>query len=278
MDLYFNCHSCGKCCNSNPALLFEEIFDFYDKFILSTYMRSFYESDCNSIDKKVYEHIGVDKLLQGKHPSNNMKPIRFNIYPIGYGYLNNGKCRLLDNNGKCSVYENRPSICHLVPANSYLPLDSTSGKKFYEEGCLKKEHTEGFSPIFLDWKLQEPYLSEKNSKDISQIKNQDIVAAYLNLMTELDSNFALQVTGINGWRTTHISFLLMAMYGVGKLTAKQGIKILETQISMINREVQEALIRKNKDERAMTNELRTYINPYIIGIKYFEELNSDSSI
>lgn len=130
MHLGFKCHQCGKCCNSAPTFLIQEVYDFSKDFLFH-----------GVIDVRDLSGFIVD-------PDQN--PMNHRIYMIDnnrylvcvglYGLYSKKKCPKLLPDGKCSLHlKGRfPLSCGTVPL--YPFVDSSKIYKEKLKPCVKKYH------------------------------------------------------------------------------------------------------------------------------------------
>lgn len=263
MDKYFSCHSCGKCCNSPPNLLLSELEPHYKNFLLATYIKSFYEEE---VHFKSVSQLG--RMLKVKNPFN-LKTMYFDVSFMGYGYEStHNKCPQLLSDGKCAIYNERPNICQIVPANMDL---NKAPQYLIDEGCLSDVAKEGYQPIILNNKIQAPYDSLIDSNEQSQKENHGVISTFLTILTNISASF-MTPTGINSWRSMDISMMLNTLFLNDKLNKEKAKEILQAQYNKVDTEIKKALTRKNKEERAMTTELKRFLETYEKTLNNFDSM------
>ena len=112
MHLGFKCHQCGRCCDSAPTLLVQEVYDFSKDFLIQGYISIqnitgiIVDLDKNPMNHRIY---GDDQH-------------RFMVANALTGLYAKSKCPKVLSNGKCSLHlEGRfPMSCATVPLHPFV--------------------------------------------------------------------------------------------------------------------------------------------------------------
>ncbi len=261
MSMYFGCHQCGKCCNSSPVLMFEEIEKFSEKFIIEVNCSSVYTKwfDADYTKKKpLQEHALATKDSDGRE-------VLISVFPVAYTFPNGSGCSKLNQDGSCSIYEDNPEICSMVPLSINLSdknqfTEPKLNQLFIREGCLSTIKKDGLDIIHDGRKIVKRSYVDSRLKIIEDLKDhRDVVASFVQIVSLHDESFGVPV--MNKSSRSHFLFLLIAMLLNKKVSKATVIQICDSQKRMID----EALVfvrRSEKDESQTIGTLSYYSKLY----------------
>nr|WP_218171794.1 YkgJ family cysteine cluster protein [Pseudomonas gingeri] len=114
----FSCVGCGKCCNDHyvPLTLDESRQWATDGGTVIVLLEAFLESG-HGIAEEQFEHAHRRSVLVASGTTRAWLAVTFAAY-------NNGPCRHLDADNRCGIYERRPLVCRIYPAeiNPHISL------------------------------------------------------------------------------------------------------------------------------------------------------------
>ncbi|NWA28230.1 YkgJ family cysteine cluster protein [Pseudomonas gingeri] len=118
MNTRFSCVGCGKCCNDHyvPLTLDESRQWAADGGIVIVLVEAFLENGHGVVEAQ-FEHARRRSVLVASGTTQAWLAVTFAAY-------NNGPCRNLDADNRCGIYERRPLVCRIYPAeiNPHIPL------------------------------------------------------------------------------------------------------------------------------------------------------------
>nr|WP_218171175.1 YkgJ family cysteine cluster protein [Pseudomonas gingeri] len=114
----FSCVGCGKCCNDHyvPLTLEESRQWAADGGTVIVLVEAFLENGLGVAEAQ-FEHARRRSILVPSGTTQAWLAVTFAAY-------NNGPCRNLDADNRCGIYERRPLVCRIYPAeiNPHIPL------------------------------------------------------------------------------------------------------------------------------------------------------------
>ena len=259
-NFYFKCHQCGKCCNSGPEIEFSEIIEHSKNFPLAVKLRL----------SRGYDKFPKDVVLGNKEQFVEINDYIVSFQVFGYEYISLNKCSQLMDDGGCGIYEKRPNVCRLVPANIFSRekikiMSSESYDFFKKEGCVKEFEEDGFESLYENEKLKDKHLKFFDFSKQDKINFKIERVGYISILEELIPSF--YKTGQTGYMTVNLVVLLHVLYQRKKITLDEYKLILNNQINILTTVINNAVIRKNKEDVKQTREFKNFIDMYKIGLK-----------
>ncbi|WP_248798367.1 YkgJ family cysteine cluster protein [Pseudomonas sp. MWU13-2105] len=118
MNRRFSCVGCGKCCNDHyvPLTLEESRQWAADGGTVIILVEAFLENG-HGVAAEQFEHARRRSIRASSGTTQAWLAVTFAAY-------NNGPCRNLDADNRCGIYEQRPLVCRIYPAeiNPHIPL------------------------------------------------------------------------------------------------------------------------------------------------------------
>ncbi|NWB93077.1 YkgJ family cysteine cluster protein [Pseudomonas agarici] len=110
MNTRFSCVGCGKCCNDHyvPLTLEESRQWAVDGGTVIVLLEAFLENG-HGVAEEQFEHAHRRSVLITSGTIQAWLAVTFAAY-------NNGPCRHLDVDNRCGIYERRPLVCRIYPA------------------------------------------------------------------------------------------------------------------------------------------------------------------
>jgi Fe-S-cluster containining protein len=195
----------------------------------------------------------------------------------GYSYTNeNLSCSQLDASMDCTLHSDKPMMCKLVPFDVVLPDTQQTRKLHLMErfGCVKEQATD--ASLEQDWDI----IYRDNQIVSPEYKN-----AYDAMLQDFNNTGSKLATMFDiAWeneRTQHMfpplqffinsigSFVeldpmpaMMFLKSMDAINERQLVRFASNQVDVLDREIQAALRRKDKHDRATTNRLRNKLSLY----------------
>lgn len=289
-EVYFSCTQCGKCCESNFPLTFEEMFKYKDDFIqklriqlhlFPAYLASNEYAEVSQLFRKIYIPISL--------PDTNFHPIFISIQSVQSSY--ESMCPKLDGN-KCSIYDNRPLNCKSLPLEATLP-DSLQSKHYVHwilAGGLKKfecnlaniddipeknRDNKVQAELFINWNKEKQCYEFNNTYYTEYKKEQDELMNHFELKQEILQHHLtytkMKMSELYQFLkkeilVTHVGSIISGMIKKNYCTKQDALAFFQSQVKLIQSEIAKAKARKNKEERVETkflSEMHVLYNEYI---------------
>lgn len=274
-----NCTRCGGCCGAGPAILTDELSRYKSNFIFgikfSVLSKAMLETSL--ADATSAEQEGVWQHLTARYKTFTVggRELLLQAIPHDCGYNAGGEgkgCPQLMPSGLCGIYENRPTICHTLPADPSLP-ESLQALAMNRFGRIYKcvtvaESVEG-NGVWQDNVLLEPFKASWDKFSATEIQIQGQIAqmaAAGSLGTPRLEHMAIAPDGavfassIVPWMAARI--VLQTDHHRRMDVAQEANDVLESQLTLINMEVKRALERRNLADRKATERLRKWADDY----------------
>ncbi|WP_298595230.1 YkgJ family cysteine cluster protein [uncultured Zoogloea sp.] len=277
MSIYFGCTACGKCCRGGPALSLDECLEHADRFVIGLNWRLQSLRLSADFTEKQVQQIKAHQEEIGFHTVRSGSFFAFvQVFPmvVDYASMHPTKpvCPMLDaDTGRCSIYEVRPLMCRSVPFDPIVPpaVQRINVLQFGKAvGCASEIPGEGKALVFDGEQIVDNEYASAYARKLDVIKS-DI--PMLNRMVSFLSPHERVVgpsldelhsaSERNGWIETDL-LALVAAYQFNKVDRSVWATLLEKQCSLIEKEIEGALQRKDKLERDRTLRLRATLSGY----------------
>lgn len=254
---HFACHACGACCNSAPALTFQEMGSYAKDF----HIRLAFQSVPMKSTDTIQFPWGIQKVdsKQNAKIKENEKRLwnavkgpdgitMIHMFPIARTQSSANSCPQRTEDGLCSIHDRRPLMCRTVPLAPAMPefMQGMNIAAFEEWGCASKEAKEGFDPLFNGFKLiSNDYRSAWEETRQSMIRDKDISYYVMELMEqEFKYLPSIYEVASNHGATASVSIAGAVVAGTiaGIIPRESGIDFLEEQIT-----VMEGLLETTRD-------------------------------
>lgn len=261
-EIYFNCHMCGKCCNSSPGLIFEEIFTFSNDFPIELSLQVL--------------PLGKDlNLLKKSEDFYNLVYFSGNPYSIILVPRTNfirslKKCQKLENN-LCTLQDKKPTTCKSVPF-SFGSLEEQQpivfkqkDNLFIKEQCISLKKKENFTKIYDNNHISELNFSNNFSTYRNSLKNNK--SNVLNFIKFCNINIQPNLSIIIN-PTLYLLFLNQTQ----TLTKDNAFDFIQKQNKLNSQMIDDSIKLKSNDknDKETTNLLRNFIKENTILEKNFK--------
>lgn len=302
-DIHFECTKCGKCCESNFPLTFDEMFKYKDTFIqelrislhlFPAYLSNTEYADIKNLYQKIYLHYMTAK--------SKYTPFFLNPQVIQSSY--EAMCPKLKNN-LCSIQDSKPLNCKSLPLEATLP-ESMQSKQFVHwivAGGLKryecnltninvlseeKKANKVQAPAFIVWNKetqqydfpQTDYYSAYQ-QEVTDLKNsislkQEVIQHHmLYAKTDIDSLYEslmiAQSRQGSANLVTHTGSVISAMLKLDKISKEYAKEYFSSQLILLKQEISKAKQRQNKSERDKTKHYLMIVEIYSLYLKHLSE-------
>ncbi|WP_225936506.1 hypothetical protein [Caballeronia sp. NK8] len=277
----FECTTCGKCCNSPPALSLRELFRYRDVFIGAIAI-----SRAPRMRAGQRVRIGpYETLLSDEDASACDALARLHTFPIGahgdfisvttqaIDYASPGRCPALADDGLCRLHaDGKPDQCIAVPLDPLVPdrlQHVVLAQRSFGEGWLGAQCIE-------PGERRDPALVANGGIVANDAKaamdrrrralaterewcGRTIVDALLCDFAA-DPRRALAQVPENGYRTISLVPALLVIGGMSPALAQHCIGYIDAQTGLIRRSITRAIERRRLDDRPMTQTLRAFLD------------------
>ncbi|WP_201642082.1 hypothetical protein [Paraburkholderia metrosideri] len=276
----FACSACGKCCNSPPSMTLAELFMHRDRFIgclaIGRVSRKrqgerlrvgHHESVLDDTDIAEFASIADTLLYQAGET--------FSIATQGYDYPSVGRCPALEEDGRCAIhFAGKPVTCEVVPLDPLVPdrlqhlvlaARNQSGAYFGANCIQEGEHVDAALLVSGSRIVDAGALHAVTRRRHALAKEREIwgQAVFESLRQDLfNSPAALARIPAGGFLTISIVPALLAVAGASERCRQLTAVYIDSQIALIGRSIDQALLRRRLDDRPVTQELRGFANAY----------------
>ena len=263
----FHCTACGKCCNSPPRLTLPELLHHQDVFI-----------GCLAISRLAAgadaQRAALLDTLAFRAPGPG-GATHIAIVPQGYGYDSAQSCPALAGAGLCALHEHRkPMQCGVVPLDPLAPdpqqglvlSERLQDGAWLEAGCIGHAAAGARAPLIASMQVVDPVFA-------SALQAQrGAMAADLRMWgrgvfdllradgTAIDS--ALSRVPLGGFVALPMVPALLVLAGISEILRQACITFLKAQVHLIDVSVRQSVLRRQRDDRPMTERLRAWAVSY----------------
>lgn len=246
---HFACHACGACCNSPPALTFEELGDYANDFHLRLAFQALPMRSAKVVDfpwgQQAMTPQQMAKMKENeKRLWNAVKGpdgiVMIHIFPLARAVSSATACPKRTDAGLCSIHDRRPLMCRTVPLAPGMPefVQGMAITAFEEWGCASRTPKEGFEHLFNGFKLMPGgYRDAWERTRQSMTLDKDMSMSVMALMEEGYEHLPTiaDVAG-NPGHTASVSIAGAVLAGVldGIVSKEDAIQVLGRQVAVMN--------------------------------------------
>lgn len=217
-----------------------------------------------------------DTLGEGLlHPARTSQAGFFSIVAQGYDYPSLARCPALEDDGRCAIHaEGKPVQCEVVPLDplvpdnlQYLALAGRSmGAAYIGAECIRPgeshEMKNTMKTLVGDGLIHDPAASDalvRRRTMLAMDRELWGVAVFEALREELfDAPDMVARIPVDGFMTISIAPALLAVAGISEKCRQLSLAYIDSQLALIERKIDQALLRRRLDERPATRELRGF--------------------
>ncbi|WP_408350913.1 hypothetical protein [Paraburkholderia phytofirmans] len=276
----FACTACGKCCNSPPAMALPELFRHRDRFIgciaigrvprrrLGERVRvGRHEAVLDEADIAAFDSI-ADTLLYRANDT-------FSIMTQGYDYPSLARCPALADDGRCAIHLNgKPVTCEVVPLDPLVPdalqhlvlAGRNQSASYLGADCIQEGERPDAALTTAEGEIRDANARDALARRRSALEREREVwgrAVFESLRKDLfDSPAALARIPAGGFLTISIVPALLAVASTSAGCRQLCLDYIDSQLALIDRSIEQAILRRRLDDRPVTQELRGFAQAY----------------
>ena len=277
----FHCSACGKCCNSAPLMSVSELFHHETLFVGCLALRRVKRHSAGDVlmagdashflsqeDVNLLEDLSEAQLF--KVGSSDRYFLSIMTQAMDYETLN--RCPALNEAQGCSIHDNnKPVVCSMVPFDSSY-LDSMQNivliSRRFDENCITFEQTEGSQLVVANRKVVNQQFRDalqKRRNDLCWEKQLWGNTVFQALGTELFCNpaQAAKIPIENGALLMSIIPVLKVLASVSEQTRDRCLRYVDSQISLLDDKIAQAISRKSSADKQTTREFRSFKEHYL---------------
>ncbi|SMG51152.1 hypothetical protein [Paraburkholderia susongensis] len=277
----FACSACGQCCNSPPSMTLAELFAHRDLFIgciaigrvprrrpgerlrAGSHEAVLDEADCTAFD-------AIAGTLLHRAGDNI-----FSITAQGFDYPSLARCPALADDGRCAIHlHGKPLTCEVVPLDPLVP-DGLQNLVLAERGhsavylgsaCIQEGERDNAALLFAQGRIVDAQARDALMRRRRALEQERVVwtqAVFEALRKDLfDSPAALARIPAGGFLTISIVPALLTLAQSSARCRELCIGYIDSQLALIERSIERALLRRRLDDRPVTQQLRGFANAY----------------
>ncbi|WNC93710.1 hypothetical protein RI103_23275 [Paraburkholderia sp. FT54] len=276
----FACTACGKCCNSPPAMSLPELFGHRDRFIgclaigrvprrrLGERVRvGRHETVLDETDIAAFDSI-ADTLLYRAGDT-------FSIMTQGYDYPSLARCPALADDGRCAIHlSGKPVTCEVVPLDPLVPdklqhlvlAGRNQSAAYLGADCIQEGQPPDATLIIAAGEIKDANARDALARRRRSLEREREVwgrAVFESLRKDLfDSPAALARIPQGGFLTISIVPALLVVASTSARCRQLCLDYIDSQLALIDRSIEQALLRRRLDDRPVTQELRGFAHAY----------------
>jgi Fe-S-cluster containining protein len=276
----FACTACGKCCNSPPAMTLPELFRHRERFIgciaigrvprrkLGERLRAGrHEIVLGEADIAAFDSI-ADRLL---HRAGDT----FSITTQGYDYPSLARCPALADDGRCAIHlQRKPVTCEVVPLDPLVPDTLQhlvlAGRKqsaaYLGADCIQEGVRVDAALMVAAGRIADANAQDALARRRSDLEKDNEMwgrAVFEALRKDLfESPAALARIPAGGFLTLSIVPALRVVAGTSADNRRLCRDYIDSQLELIERSIEQALLRRRLDDRPVTQQLRGFAEAY----------------
>lgn len=284
-NLNFECTKCGSCCKTPPQLTAEEALNFSDKFFLQLSHYSIISYEKNPLERELLEH--YNKFCHIFFLPEKQCHL---YYFVSLSAVSRPSefCPQLTADNLCSIQNDKPLFCRAAPLNITMPetkqLSAFNNQwlPLIESGVFKC-NISGTAPVY----IKDNTIAQRDDEDyyyglLNQIRK--LTAFYINNVLKDDQERqkhlgycfdSCEKTNSSLFYTSSLD-LFDFYYKLSLLRDFELKQFIEKQSNFLKKDIAQALIKKDLNDRSITNLMKKELNK--LEMYRFEEENEDFNI
>jgi uncharacterized protein len=239
----FRCSACGRCCNSPPQLAVPELFR--------------------------HERVFIGSLAISKVSGD-----RFAIAARAFGYPSRARCPALAD-GRCTIHgDGKPATCAAVPLDPLVPdrlqhvvlARRAGGPESVGSDCIMPGEREGFGVLTHDAQVMDPAFRDalaRRRADLAADERFWGAAVFELLKKDLLSSAAVTAKiPADGFLSLSLAPALLVLAPVSDGCRERCLQYVHAQLALIRGMVEEAVLRRRREDRTTTEQLRVWARAY----------------
>ena len=195
----------------------------------------------------------------------------FSIVTQGYDYPSLARCPALADDGRCAIHLNgKPLTCEVVPLDPLVPdrlqylvlAGRNQSASYIGADCIQEGERPDASIMVAHGQIEDANARDAVTSRRSELEREREVwgrAVFESLRKELfESPSALTRIPPNGFLTISIVPALLAVAGISAYCRQLCLDYIDSQLALIERSIEQALLRRRLEDRPVTQELRGF--------------------
>jgi hypothetical protein len=199
----------------------------------------------------------------------------FSIMTQGYDYPSLARCPALADDGRCAIHLNgKPVTCEVVPLDPLVPdtlqhlvlTGRNQSASYLGADCIQEGERADAALMTADGEIKDANARDALARRRRALEREREVwgrAVFESLRKDLfDSPAALARIPPGGFLTISIVPALLAVASTSARCRQLCLDYIDSQLALIDRSIEQALLRRRLDDRPVTQELRGFAHAY----------------
>ena len=199
----------------------------------------------------------------------------FSIMTQGYDYPSLARCPALADDGRCAIHLNgKPVACEVVPLDPLVPdtlqhlvlAGRNQSASYLGADCIQEGERADAALMTAEGEIKDANARDALARRRRALEREREVwgrAVFESLRKDLfDSPAALARIPPRGFLTISIVPALLAVASTSARCRQLCLDYIDSQLALIDRSIEQALLRRRLDDRPVTQELRGFAHAY----------------
>lgn len=277
----FKCTACGKCCNSAPLMSLPELFHHRNLFVGCLGIRQIPrrrpgavlavgdgQASLSADDAREWAELASALYfrIEGIHDPGH----DFAITAQALDYPSRTHCPALDADKRCALHGDRkPAMCSVVPFDAEYPdrlQHAVMMGRNLGEACIAPGPLADYETVIEHRAVVSAEYAEalgRRRADLLDDKRYWGEAVFALLKSDLfASPSARAMIPADGYMTLSIAPALLVLAGISERCRQRCLEYIDSQRALIDRQITAALHRKLPEDKAVTQQLRSFQQVY----------------
>jgi hypothetical protein len=199
----------------------------------------------------------------------------FSIVTQGYDYPSLARCPALADDGRCAIHlSGKPVTCEVVPLDPLVPdtlqhlvlAGRNQSASYLGADCIQEGERADAALMTADGEIKDANARDALARRRRALEREREVwgrVVFESLRKDLfDSPAALARIPPRGFLTISIVPALLAVASTSARCRQLCLDYIDSQLALIDRSIEQALLRRQLDDRPVTQELRGFAHAY----------------
>jgi hypothetical protein len=199
----------------------------------------------------------------------------FSIMTQGYDYPSLARCPALADDGRCAIHlSGKPVTCEVVPLDPLVPdklqhlvlAGRNQSAAYFGADCIHQGQRADATLMIAEGEIKDANASHALARRRRSLEREREVwgrAVFESLRKDLfDSPAALARIPQGGFLTISIVPALLVAASTSARCRQLCLDYIDSQLALIDRSIEQALLRRRLDDRPVTQELRGFAHAY----------------
>lgn len=199
----------------------------------------------------------------------------FSIMTQGYDYPSLARCPALADDGRCTIHlHGKPVTCEVVPLDPLVPdalqhlvlAGRNQSASYLGTDCIQEGDRADTPQLITEGEIKDAKERDALARRRHALEREREVwgrAVFQSLRKDLfDSPAALARFPPGGFLTISIVPVLLAVASTSARCRQLCLDYIDSQLALIDRSIEQALLRRRLEDRAVTQELRGFAQAY----------------